>query len=95
MVLDERDRIQQNHRTIRDYLIHGFPGFQLTEDAPDPTISHRFTMTDVKTFEQYKLKVGWPRLSEITNNPEKTNRSLVDEEVIAKMRRAKGHYLYW
>ena len=47
-------------------------------------------MTDVKTFEQYKLKVGWPRLSEITNNPEKTNRSLVDEEVIAKMRRAKG-----
>ena len=21
-------------------------------------------MTDVKTFEQYKLKVGWPRLSE-------------------------------
>ena len=52
-------------------------------------------MTDVKTFEQYKLNVGWPRLSEITNNPEKTNRSLVDEEVIAKMRRAKGHYLYW
>ena len=31
----------RNHRTIRDYLIHGFPGFQLTEDAPDPTISHR------------------------------------------------------
>jgi hypothetical protein len=89
------DRIQQNVRAIRDYLIKGFQGFQLTEDAPDPTVCHRFTMTDVKTFEQYKLKVGWPRLSDILNNPEKLDRSLVDEEVVAKMRRAKGHYFYW
>jgi len=79
MVLDERHRIQQNLRTIRGYLINGFPGFQLTEDAPDPTICHRFTMTDVKTFEQYKLKVGWPRLSEITSNPEKMDRLLMDD----------------
>lgn len=95
MVLDERDRIQQNLTTIRDHLTNGFPGFRLTEDAPDPTICHRFTMTDVKTFEQYKLKVGWARLAEITSNPEKMDRSLVDEEVVAKMRRAKGHYFYW
>lgn len=95
MVLDEQDRIQQNLRTIRDYLIDGFPGFQLTEDAPDATICHRFTMTLVKTFEQYKLKVGWVRLADISNSPEKLYRSLVDEEVVAKMRRAKGHYFYW
>ena len=95
MVLDERHRIQQNLRTIRDYLINGFPGFQLTEDGPDPTICHRFTMTDVKTFEQYKLKVGWPRLSEITSNPEKLDRLLMDDDVVGRMRKAKGHYVYW
>jgi hypothetical protein len=95
MILDERDRIELNLRTIREYLAKGFTGFQLTEDASDPTVCHRFTVTDVKTFEQYKLKIGWARLSEITNNPEKMNRSLVNDDVVARMRKAKGHYVYW
>ena len=95
MVLDERERIEQNLHTIREYLTKGFPGFQLTEDASDLTICHRFTVTDVRTFEQYKLKVGWPRLSEITNSPEKMNHSLAEDDVVARMRKAKGHYVYW
>ena len=95
MVLDERDRIELNLRTIREYLAKGFPGFQLTEDASDQTVCHRFTMTDVKTFEQYKLKIGWARLSDIINDPEKINRSLADDDVVTRMRKAKGHYVYW
>ena len=95
MVLDERDRIEQNHRTIRDYLIHGFPGFQLTEDAPDPTICHRFTMTDVKTFEQYKLKVGCRASPRLPTIQKRRTVHWWMKKWIAKMRRAKGHYLYW
>ena len=71
MVLDERDCIHLNLETIRDYLVKGFVGFQLTEDASDPTVCHRFTMTDLKTFQQYKLKVSWSRLGELTNSAEK------------------------
>lgn len=95
MLLDERDRIQLNLRTVREYLAKGFPGFQLTEDASDPNICHRFTVTNVRTFEQYKLKVGWARLTEISTLPEKMNRSLVDDDVAGRMRKAKGHYAYW
>ena len=92
MVLDERERIQLNLQTIRDYLVTGFAGFQLTEDASDPTVCHRFTMTDLKTFQQYNLKVSWSHLGELT---EKMAHSLVDVDVVSKMRDAKGHYWYW
>ena len=95
VVLDEQERIQLNLNTIREYLVNGFPGFKLTEDASDPSVCHRFTMTDVKTFQQYKLKVEWPRLSDVFSDPERINRSLVHGDVVGKMREAKGHYLYW
>jgi hypothetical protein len=95
MVIDERERIELNRRTIREHLIKEFPGFHLTEDASEHLVYHRFTVTDVTTFEQYKLKVGWPRLSEITNNPDMTKRSLMDDDVIGRMRNAKGHYAQW
>lgn len=52
-------------------------------------------MTDVKTFEQYKLKVGWPRLSEATNSPDKLNRLLADDDVVGRMRKEKEQYVYW
>lgn len=92
---DERERIEVNLRTIREYLTQGFPSFQLTEDASDPTICHRFTVTNGSTFEQFKLKVGWPRLCEITNSPEKLHRLLADDNVVGRMRKAKGQYVYW
>lgn len=95
MLLNEQERIQQNLKTIREYLLNAFPGFHMTEDASDPTVCHRFTMTNVKTFEQYKLKVEWHRLSDVLSNPDRTDRSLVHGDVVRKMRDAKGHYLYW
>ena len=95
VVLDEQERIQLNLKTIREYLLIGFPGFHMTENISDPSVCHRFTMTDVKTFEQYKLKVEWHRLSDVFSNPERINRSLVHGDIVGKMREAKGHYLYW
>jgi hypothetical protein len=52
-------------------------------------------MTDLKTFQQYKLKVSWSRLGELTNSAEKLAHSLVDTDVASKMREAKGHYWHW
>ena len=85
----------ENLKTVREYLAKEFPGFAMTEDTSEIGILHKFTMTNPKTFEQFKLKVGWPRLSDKSNNPEKINRSLVHGDVARKMRQHKGKYLYW
>ena len=91
---EDKDWIE-NLKTIRDYLTKQFPGFVITEDSSNPGILHKFTMTHPKTSEQFKLKVGWHRLSEKSNNPEKTERSLVYGDVARKMRQQKGQYFYW
>ena len=85
----------ENLKSIREYLTKEFQGFVMTEDSSDPGILHKFTMTNSKTYEQFKLKVGWPRLSDKSNNPEKIVRSLVHGDVARKMRQQKGKYLYW
>ena len=56
-MLDEQQRILENLKTIREYLMNEFASFVMTEDASDPSILHRFTMTNAKTHEQFKLKV--------------------------------------
>ena len=95
-MLDEQERIQDNLKIIRQYLVKSFPGFNMTEDTPDPKTCHRFTLTDAKTFQQFRLKVGWTRLSESFNTPERTSRSLVHGGVAGKMRNEqKGQYYYW
>jgi hypothetical protein len=94
-MLEERSLISENLQSIREYLTKEFPGCVLTEDTSDKGIPHKFTMTNCKTHEQFKLKVGWPRLSDKSNNPEKTHRSLVHGDVARKMRQHKGKYLYW
>jgi hypothetical protein len=91
---EEQDWIE-NLKTIREYLAKQFPGFVMTEDSSDTGILHKFTMTNPQTHEQLKLKVGWPRLSDKSNNPEKTERALVHGDVARKMRQQKGQYFYW
>jgi hypothetical protein len=61
-------------------------------DAP---IRHRFALTDPMTYQQYRLKVGWRRLADKTSTPERTRNSLVHGDVVYKMRKVKGDYLYW
>ena len=94
-MLDEQQRTQQSLKIIREYLTKEFPGFKLTEDTSDARICHRFSVTDLKTYQQFKLKVGWPRLSDKSNTPDTLLRSLVHGDVAHKMRRLKGDYLYW
>jgi hypothetical protein len=91
---EEQDWIE-NLKTIRQYLTEQFPGYLITEDSSDTGILHKFTMTNPKTYEQFKLKVGWLRLSGKSNNPEKTERSLIHGDVARKMRQQKGRYFYW
>ena len=67
---DNVELTQANLKTIRKYLLKSFPGLNMTEDTPDPNVCHRFTMTSGKTFQQFRLKVGWSRLSESYNTPE-------------------------
>ena len=93
---DDVELIQANLKIIREYLLKSFPGFNMTEDTPDPNVCHRFTMTNGKTFQLFRLKVGWSRFSENYNNPERTNRSLTHGGVAGKMRSEKnGQYYYW
>jgi hypothetical protein len=92
---EEQNRVAGNLRTIREYLTKEFPNFVMTEDTSNPIILDRFTMTDSKTFEQFRLKVGWPRLSDRSKNPENIERALVHGDVARKMRQHKGRYFYW
>jgi hypothetical protein len=94
-MLDEQQRILDNLKTIREYLMNEFASFEMTEDTSDPSILHKFTLTNAKTHEQFKLKVGWPRLSDKSNNPQKLQRSLIHGDVARKMRQHRGQYLYW
>jgi hypothetical protein len=94
-MLDELEHIQHNLKIIRKHLLGEFTGFNITEDTSDAPICHRFTLTDLTTYQQYKLKVGWRWLADKTSTPERTLNSVVHGDVAYKMRKAKGHYLYW
>ena len=89
--------VQQNLKVIREYLLKAFPGFNLTEDTGEPSVCHRFTLTNAKTFEQIKLKVGWSRLSDLSSDGEMMmRRLLVNSDLAGKMRDGKnGQYYYW
>jgi len=89
--------VQQNLKVIREYLLKAFPGFNLTEDTGEPSDCHRFTLTNAKTFEQIKLKVGWSRLSDLSSDGEMMmRRLLVNSDLAGKMRNENNdQYYYW
>ena len=95
-MLNEHNHIQEHVKIVRAYLLKSFPGFNMTEDASDPKICHRFTMTNPKTDEQFKLKVGWVRISDFFTDPGIIDRLLVYGDVAGMMRCVKnGQYFYW
>ena len=53
-MLDELEHIQHNLKIIRKHLLGEFTGFNITEDTSDAPICHRFTLTDLATYQQYK-----------------------------------------
>src|SRR5512146_2780467 len=87
---EEQKCVQQNLKVIREYLLKAFPGFYLIEDTPEPSVCHRFTLTNAKTFEQFKLKVGWVRLSDLSSDGEMMRRLLVNSDLAGKMRNEKN-----
>jgi hypothetical protein len=92
---EEETHVQLNQQVIREYLLAQFVGFQLTQDKPDRPFFHWFTVTNIKSADQYRLKVPWPQLSDRGNTPEKNKRRLVMEDVANQMRAAKGQYFTW
>ena len=95
-MLEEQECVQQNLKVIREYLLKAFPGFDLIEDTAEPSVCHRFTLTNAKTFEQFKLKAGWVRLSDLSSDGEMMRRLLVNCDLAGKMRDEKnGQYYYW
>ena len=93
---EEQKCVQQNLKVIREYLLKAFPGFDLIEDTAEPSVCHRFTLTNAKTFGQFKLKVGWVRLSDLSSDGEMMRRLLVNSDLAGKMRNEKnGQYYYW
>jgi hypothetical protein len=77
-MLEKEDCVEQSLKVIREYLVRAFPGFDVT------------TLTNATTCEQFKLKIGWPRLSD---DVETMERLLVHSDVAGKMRDNK--YYYW
>ena len=69
-----------------------FPGFDMWDEA-EPDICHKFTLTNPKTDDQFKLKVRWARLSYPFDDPEMMNRVLVYNDVAGKLRDAQ--YYFW
>lgn len=95
-MLEEQACVRQNLKVIREYLLNVFLGFNLTEDTPEPRVCHRFTLTNAKTFEQFRLKVGWVRLSDLSSDGEMMRRLLLNSDLASKIRRQKnGQYCYW
>jgi hypothetical protein len=81
--MDEESRINENVGAVKKYLAEQFPGFELN-DRPDKPIRYTFTVNDGK--QLFKLLVSWPRLSDATYNPTKTDRLLRQGDVSDKMR---------
>lgn len=94
-MVEEASRIEQNLKIIRGYLLKSFIGFDVVEDTSTPGTSHAFSLSHRKTGEQVRLRVAWARLSEESNTPERTARSLEHGGVAGKMRSAKGNYFDW
>ena len=95
-MLEEQQCVQQNLKVLREYLLKAFPGFDLTEDTAEPSVCHRLTLTNAKTFEQFRLKVGWVRLSDLSSDGEMMRRLLVNSDLADKLRDLKkGEYYYW
>ena len=95
MVDEEFRRIEENLRVIRDYLARSFVGFHVSEDKPMPKSCHNFTLSHSETGKSFRLKVAWGRLTEESNTPDRTTRSLEHGGVANKMRSANGEYFYW
>lgn len=92
-LMTEQQFIKKNLAVIRAYLKGKFPGCVITEEST-PSLYHTFTVRD-ENRRNYKLKVGWPRLSDRHNTQEKTRTELGRVDVARCMIRAGDEWFYW
>lgn len=93
-LMTEQQFIKKNLAVIRAYLKSKFPGCVITEES-NPSLYHTFTVRDEKLRRNYKLKVGWPRLSDRSNTQEKTRTELGRVDVARCMTQAGSEWFYW
>lgn len=86
-------QIDDNLIVIRDYLKSKFPDYIITERSV-PKLYHKFTVTNVKVYKSYKLKVDWSRLLGCST-PEGTRFDLNSDSVANWMIHAGEAYYYW
>jgi hypothetical protein len=92
--VEEERRIADNLAAIRHYIKSKFPGYSLTEHSV-PNLYHMFTVTNLKLHRSYGLKVGWARLSDRRNTPERTRLALNSGFVASAMVCAGNTHYSW
>lgn len=93
-LMTEQQFIKKNLAVIRAYLKSKFPGCVITEES-HLSLHHTFTVRDEKLRHNYKLKVGWSRLSDRRNTQEKTRTELSRGDVATGMSHAGGDWFCW
>lgn len=93
-LMTEQQFIKKNLTVIRAYLKSKFPGCVITEES-NPSLHHTFSVKDEKLHHNYKLKVGWPRLSDRSNTQEKMRAELGLVDVARRMIQAGDDWFYW
>lgn len=93
-LMTEQQFIKKNLAVIRAYLKSKFPGCVITEES-NPSLYHTFTVRNEKLHHNYKLKVGWLRLSDRSNTQEKTRTELGRVDVASRMIQSGGNWSYW
>jgi hypothetical protein len=91
---EEQQRIEENLDVIRTYLKHHFPSCTIDETS-DLSISYNFTVTNLKEYKSYKLKVGGSRLSDKGNSPAKTQAELTSNNIAERMIEANGDCVWF
>jgi hypothetical protein len=92
---ENKAHVEGNVEVIREYLRSQFDGFQLT-DKSEGSFGHLFTLTYAATYTRYILKVSGPRVSDLSNTPERIKRQLDLDNVAGKMRAMEnGRYFPW
>ncbi len=93
-LMTEQQFIKKNLAVIRAYLKSKFPGCVITEEST-PSLYHTFTVRDEKLRHNYRLKAGWPRLSDRSNTQEKTKAELTRVDVASGMILAGDDWFDW
>lgn len=93
-MIEERQRIEDHLAVILSYLNNKFPNYTIREKSAS-SMYHLFMVTSVELNATHMLKVMWPRLTDRSNTPAKTQAALNMDDVASEMIQASGNYFQW